>query len=395
MCADARRSASHRGPHAPARDPAARPRAVEPADARGSWDAVDASRAHLEPWLPWVPFNTDLDASHRYADASAIDWDHARAPAASDASASKRGGARGSSASSASRRWRTSTRARSSATGSARRHGRGYMTEAARATVAWAFQRVNAHRVRVAAATDNYASLGGHPPPGLPLRGDRARGRALPGPLARPCALRAPVERRGGAGLTPPLAFAPLSRAMATCRPGHRVICAGYRVIRAGCHGIPHDGRAVLGEYRSISRDGRDVLGEYRSISRDGRDVFAEYRAISRDGRDVFAQYRSISTMVAVSAREAAPSSPDVAPFAPDAAPLERRIAALQRDAAPFQPKTATLQRDVAPFQRDVAPSAPDVAPPAPDVSPDASFRSPDEREGEPSSRGRARLTRG
>jgi ribosomal-protein-serine acetyltransferase len=37
---------------------------------------------------------------------------------------------------------------------------RGYMTEAARATVTWAFKRLNAHRVRVAAATDNFASLG-------------------------------------------------------------------------------------------------------------------------------------------------------------------------------------------------------------------------------------------
>src|SRR5579875_1714224 len=37
---------------------------------------------------------------------------------------------------------------------------RGYMTEAARATVSWAFKRLNAHRIRVAAATDNVASLG-------------------------------------------------------------------------------------------------------------------------------------------------------------------------------------------------------------------------------------------
>src|SRR5260370_15127748 len=35
---------------------------VEPADASDLWNAVDTSRAHLEKWLPWVPFNTDLDA---------------------------------------------------------------------------------------------------------------------------------------------------------------------------------------------------------------------------------------------------------------------------------------------------------------------------------------------
>src|SRR3984885_8630284 len=52
---------------------------VEPADASDLWLAVDSSRAHLEAWLPWVPFNTDLDASWRYCEASASDWDHSRA----------------------------------------------------------------------------------------------------------------------------------------------------------------------------------------------------------------------------------------------------------------------------------------------------------------------------
>jgi len=33
----------------------------------------------LEKWLPWVPFTTDADASYRYAEASATDWDHGRA----------------------------------------------------------------------------------------------------------------------------------------------------------------------------------------------------------------------------------------------------------------------------------------------------------------------------
>jgi len=38
--------------------------------------------------------------------------------------------------------------------------GQGFMTEAARSVITWAFSRLNAHRVRVAAATDNHASLG-------------------------------------------------------------------------------------------------------------------------------------------------------------------------------------------------------------------------------------------
>src|SRR5580700_7642178 len=52
---------------------------IEASDAHDLWLAVDGSRPHLEPWLPWVPFNTDAEASHRYADASSVDWDHGRA----------------------------------------------------------------------------------------------------------------------------------------------------------------------------------------------------------------------------------------------------------------------------------------------------------------------------
>src|SRR5437868_849346 len=52
---------------------------IDTSDARDLWAAVEASRAHLEPWLPWVPFNVDAEASFRYAEASAADWDNARA----------------------------------------------------------------------------------------------------------------------------------------------------------------------------------------------------------------------------------------------------------------------------------------------------------------------------
>src|SRR6202041_2727639 len=34
---------------------------VDTSDARDLWAAVEASRTHLEPWLPWVPFNTDAE----------------------------------------------------------------------------------------------------------------------------------------------------------------------------------------------------------------------------------------------------------------------------------------------------------------------------------------------
>lgn len=130
---------------------------VEPNDATDLWNAVETSRAHLEKWLPWVPFNTDLDASWRYCEASANDWDHARALRFSIRERSSRRllGVVGLEAlahlhkSAELGYWLRADVAR-----------RGYMTEAARATVLWAFQRLTAHRIRVAAATDNVPSLG-------------------------------------------------------------------------------------------------------------------------------------------------------------------------------------------------------------------------------------------
>jgi RimJ/RimL family protein N-acetyltransferase len=129
---------------------------VDTGDAQDLWLSVDASRAHLERWLPWVPFNTDADASYRYADASAGDWDHARAVRFTI-------------------RERTGRRFvgvvgleslahlhQSAELGYWLRFdcvGRGYMTEAAGGVLAWAFSRLSAHRIRVAAATDNHASL--------------------------------------------------------------------------------------------------------------------------------------------------------------------------------------------------------------------------------------------
>jgi ribosomal-protein-serine acetyltransferase len=130
---------------------------VEPADASDLWFAVDSSRAHLEKWLPWVPFNTDMDASWRFCEASASDWDHTRALRFSIRERSTRRflGVVGLESvahlhqSADLGYWLRADAAR-----------RGYMSEAARATVQWAFKRLSAHRIRVAAATDNVASLG-------------------------------------------------------------------------------------------------------------------------------------------------------------------------------------------------------------------------------------------
>jgi ribosomal-protein-serine acetyltransferase len=129
---------------------------IEASDAQELWTSVEGSRTHLEPWLPWVPFNTDLEASYRYADASATDWDHARACRFTIRDKRSRAflGVVGLEAfahlhlSVELGYW-----LRLDAT------GKGAMTEASRAVLTWAFQKVNVHRVRVAAATDNHASL--------------------------------------------------------------------------------------------------------------------------------------------------------------------------------------------------------------------------------------------
>ena len=158
---------------------------VDPSDAQELWHAVDASRPHLERWLPWVPFNSDADASWRYADASANDWDHARACRFTIRERPHHGtghrllGVVGLEAlahlhqSAELGYW-----LRSDVT------GRGYMTEAARAVVTWAFQRANANRVRVAAATDNHASLAvigrlGFRFEGIARQAERCQGRWL------------------------------------------------------------------------------------------------------------------------------------------------------------------------------------------------------------------------
>lgn len=129
---------------------------LDATDTRELWSAVESSRPHLEPWLPWVPFNTDLDSSGRYAEASAADWDAARAT-------------RFSIRDRASHRFLGVIGLESFA----HLHesvelgywlrvdswGKGLMTEAGKGVLDWAFTSVNAHRVRVAAATDNHPSL--------------------------------------------------------------------------------------------------------------------------------------------------------------------------------------------------------------------------------------------
>ncbi len=129
---------------------------VDPIDGPELWEAVDASRWHLERWLPWVPFNNSPDASQRYAEASAADWDAGRAVrfGIRDGESRRLLGVVGLDACVHLHRscelgyWLR------------REHtGRGLMSEAALACVRFAFDRMGAHRVRCAAATENYPSL--------------------------------------------------------------------------------------------------------------------------------------------------------------------------------------------------------------------------------------------
>lgn len=142
------------------RTPVETPRAllvpIEHSDGPELWEAVDGSRWHLERWLPWVPFSNSPEASQRYAEACAADWDAGRAVrfAIRDRQTRELSGVVGLDSCVHLHRscelgyWlkREST-------------GRGLMTEAARACITFAFERMGVHRIRCAAATDNHASL--------------------------------------------------------------------------------------------------------------------------------------------------------------------------------------------------------------------------------------------
>jgi ribosomal-protein-serine acetyltransferase len=129
---------------------------VDVGDGPELWEAVDGSRWHLERWLPWVPFNATPEASLRYAEASALDWDAGRAVrfAIRDRATRALLGVVGLDACiHLHRSCELGYWLRLEAT------GRGLMTEAAKACIDFAFGRMGIHRIRCAAATDNAPSL--------------------------------------------------------------------------------------------------------------------------------------------------------------------------------------------------------------------------------------------
>src|ERR1700742_1327869 len=52
---------------------------IDPSDGPELWLAVNGSRPLPQRWLPWVQFHTDAAASTRFAEACAADWDQGRA----------------------------------------------------------------------------------------------------------------------------------------------------------------------------------------------------------------------------------------------------------------------------------------------------------------------------
>ncbi|HVU05011.1 MAG TPA: GNAT family protein [Polyangiaceae bacterium] len=129
---------------------------IDPADGPELFAVVEESRWHLERWLPWVPFNNSTDASQRYADACAADWDAGRAVRFGIRDKHGRAllGVVGlDSCVHLHRSCELGYWLRRDAT------GRGLMTEAALACANFAIERLSVHRIRCAAATDNYASL--------------------------------------------------------------------------------------------------------------------------------------------------------------------------------------------------------------------------------------------
>ena len=129
---------------------------IEISDGDELWEAVEGSRWHLERWLPWVPFNNTREASMRYAEACVADWDGGRAVrfAIRDRTSRELLGVVGlDSCVHLHRSCELGYWLRRDAT------AKGLMTEAANASVQFAFSRMAMHRVRCAAATDNFPSL--------------------------------------------------------------------------------------------------------------------------------------------------------------------------------------------------------------------------------------------
>ena len=129
---------------------------VDPADGHDLWFAVNGSRATLQRWLPWVQYHVDPVSSGRFAEACAADWDQGRAirfTIREKGTGSLLGIVGLEQCVHMHRSVELGYWLRNEA------HSRGFMTEATRCSVEFAFRRMAVHRTKVAAATDNHRSL--------------------------------------------------------------------------------------------------------------------------------------------------------------------------------------------------------------------------------------------
>ena len=129
---------------------------IDASDGPELWLSVSGSRTFLQRWLPWVQFHVDPASSTRFAEACANDWDQGRALRFVIRERAHRtlvGVVGLESCIHLHRSCEIGYWLRREAT------HRGLMTEASLAAMTFAFQQMGAHRLRIAAATDNHPSL--------------------------------------------------------------------------------------------------------------------------------------------------------------------------------------------------------------------------------------------
>jgi ribosomal-protein-serine acetyltransferase len=129
-------------------------RAFEESDAEELYAVTDASRTHLEPWMPWVPFTTSPADSLEFIRMTRrqLDDDEGMQLALVDADGSIAGVAGF---------HRFDRQNRATTIGywlAADRQGRGLMTAAVRALLDHAFGERRLHRVEISAAVGNARS---------------------------------------------------------------------------------------------------------------------------------------------------------------------------------------------------------------------------------------------
>jgi ribosomal-protein-serine acetyltransferase len=129
---------------------------IDASDGPELWLSVSGSRSFLQRWLPWVQFHVDPASSTRFAEACSNDWDQGRALRFVIRERAHRtlvGVVGLESCIHLHRSCELGYWLRREAT------HRGLMTEASLAAMDFAFRQMGAHRLRIAAATDNHPSL--------------------------------------------------------------------------------------------------------------------------------------------------------------------------------------------------------------------------------------------